>query len=173
MVSRPTIALQGKNKRMIMILMFFFFFNSLVVSIRVRLSSRLLLFLSFFSLLESRTPLPNLLFFFFFPRRQKKLTFSLLLFFSSATVSQECITAYNVLKLSKKYKYIIFKLSDDFKQIVIEDASTDKDWENFREKLVNSTTKSKSVSFFYGQNGWSLHPVFLKLSLPPLSKFEY
>ncbi|KAG6008498.1 cofilin, partial [Claviceps pusilla] len=63
---------------------------------------------------------------------------------SRATVSQECIEAYNDLKLSKKYKYIIFKLSDDFKQIVIEDASTDKDWENFREKLINSTTKSKS-----------------------------
>ncbi|KAG5952022.1 cofilin [Claviceps sorghi] len=63
---------------------------------------------------------------------------------SGATVSQDCITAYNDLKLSKKYKYIIFKLSDDFKQIVIEDASTDSDWENFREKLINSTTKSKS-----------------------------
>ncbi|KAG6096370.1 hypothetical protein E4U31_005479 [Claviceps sp. LM219 group G6] len=57
---------------------------------------------------------------------------------------RDCITAYNDLKLSKKYKFIIFKLSDDFKQIVIEDASTDGDWENFREKLINSTTKSKS-----------------------------
>jgi hypothetical protein len=63
-----------------------------------------------------------------------------------ATVSQECITAYNDLKLSKKYKYIIFKLSDNFKEIVIEEASSDNDWENFREKLINSTTKNKSVS---------------------------
>lgn len=63
-----------------------------------------------------------------------------------ATVSQDCITAYNDLKLSKKYKFIIFKLSDDFKQIVIEDASTEKDWDAFREKLINATTKSKSVS---------------------------
>ncbi|EFY96873.2 cofilin/tropomyosin-type actin-binding protein [Metarhizium robertsii ARSEF 23] len=61
-----------------------------------------------------------------------------------ATVSQECITAYNDLKLSKKYKYIIFKLSDDFKEIVIEEASDDKDWDNFREKLIKSTTKNKS-----------------------------
>lgn len=64
-----------------------------------------------------------------------------------ATVSQECITAYNDLKLSKKYKYIIFKLSDDFKEIVIEHASTDKDWDNFRENLVNATSKTKSVRY--------------------------
>ncbi|KAB5585970.1 cofilin/tropomyosin-type actin-binding protein [Coniochaeta sp. 2T2.1] len=63
---------------------------------------------------------------------------------SGATVSQECVTAYNELKLSKKYKYIIYKLSDDNKQIVVDEASDDKDWENFREKLINATTKSKS-----------------------------
>ncbi|OTB05364.1 hypothetical protein M426DRAFT_138718 [Hypoxylon sp. CI-4A] len=63
---------------------------------------------------------------------------------SGATVSQECITAYNDLKLAKKHKYIIFKLSDDNREIVVEEASDNKDWETFREKLVNATTKSKS-----------------------------
>ena len=64
---------------------------------------------------------------------------------SRANVSQECITTYNELKLSKKYKYIIYKLSDDYKQIVVEDASDDKDWDNFREKLINATCKTRSV----------------------------
>jgi cofilin len=63
---------------------------------------------------------------------------------SGATVTQECITAYNELKLNKKYKYIIYKLSDNFKEIVVEEASEDKDWDNFREKLVNATTKTRS-----------------------------
>ncbi|KAI0484199.1 hypothetical protein GGR56DRAFT_13630 [Xylariaceae sp. FL0804] len=63
---------------------------------------------------------------------------------SGATVSQECITAFNDLKLAKKYKYIVFKLSDDNREIVVEEASPEKDWEVFREKLVNATTKSKS-----------------------------
>jgi hypothetical protein len=62
----------------------------------------------------------------------------------SATVTQECITAYNELKLNKKYKYIVYKLSDNFKEIVVEEASEDKDWDNFREKLVNATTKTRS-----------------------------
>ncbi|KAI0125004.1 hypothetical protein BJ170DRAFT_597849 [Xylariales sp. AK1849] len=61
-----------------------------------------------------------------------------------ASVSEECITAFNDLKLAKKHKYIVFKLSDDNRQIVIEETSDDKDWENFREKLVNATHKSKS-----------------------------
>lgn len=63
----------------------------------------------------------------------------------SASVSQDCITAYNDLKLSKKYKYIIYKLTDDYKEIVVEEASADKDWDNFREKLINATSKSRSV----------------------------
>jgi len=62
---------------------------------------------------------------------------------SGANVSQECITAYNDLKLAKKYKYIIFKLSDDNKEIVVEHASSDKDWDNFREQLINATSKNK------------------------------
>jgi hypothetical protein len=49
------------------------------------------------------------------------------------------------LKLSKKYKYIIYKLSDDYKEIVVEEASADKDWETFREKLINATSKNKAV----------------------------
>ncbi|KAK7744693.1 cofilin [Diatrype stigma] len=56
----------------------------------------------------------------------------------------ECITAYNDLKLAKKYKYVIFKLSDDNREIAVEHASDSKDWEDFREKLVNATTKSKT-----------------------------
>jgi hypothetical protein len=62
-----------------------------------------------------------------------------------ASVAQECITAYNGLKLDKKYKYVIYKLSDDNKEIVVEEASADKDWDNFREKLINATSKSRSV----------------------------
>lgn len=63
---------------------------------------------------------------------------------SGATVSQECISAFNDLKLAKKYKYIIYKLSDNNREIVIEDSSSDGDWETFRQKLINATSKTKS-----------------------------
>lgn len=64
---------------------------------------------------------------------------------SGATVSPECVTAYNDLKLSKKYKYIIFKLSDDYKEIVVESTSDDgAEYDDFRQKLVDAQSKTKS-----------------------------
>ncbi|KAK3315149.1 hypothetical protein B0H66DRAFT_606054 [Apodospora peruviana] len=61
-----------------------------------------------------------------------------------ATVSQECIQAYNDLKLNKKYKYVIYKLSDDNKEIVVDSTGEDDDYDGFREKLINAKTKSKT-----------------------------
>jgi hypothetical protein len=64
---------------------------------------------------------------------------------SGATVNAECVTAYNDLKLNKKYKYVIFKLSDDNKEIVVESTSEDgPEYDDFRNKLINATSKSKS-----------------------------
>jgi len=63
---------------------------------------------------------------------------------SGVTVSPECISTFNDLKLAKKLKYIIFKLSDDYKEIVVEESSEDGDWDGFREKLVNAQSKSKT-----------------------------
>ncbi|KAK3387020.1 hypothetical protein B0H63DRAFT_541202 [Podospora didyma] len=57
----------------------------------------------------------------------------------------DSITAYNDLKLNKKYKYIIYKLDDANKNIVVDSTSEDgDDYESFRDKLVNATTKSKT-----------------------------
>lgn len=64
---------------------------------------------------------------------------------SGATVNAECVTAYNDLKLNKKYKYVIYKLSDDNKEIVVDSTSEDApEYEQFREKLINAQSKSKT-----------------------------
>lgn len=47
------------------------------------------------------------------------------------------------MKLGKDVKWIIFKISDDGKEIVVEEASTDKDYNTFRDKLVNAKSKNK------------------------------
>ena len=47
------------------------------------------------------------------------------------------------LKLGKKTKYIIYKLSDDYKEIVVEDKSTDGNWETFQNKLLNAKASHK------------------------------
>ncbi|KAH8205501.1 hypothetical protein TruAng_000407 [Truncatella angustata] len=56
----------------------------------------------------------------------------------------DCINAFNDLKLQKKFKYIIYKLSENNSEIVVEDASTNGDWEAFREKLISAQHKSKT-----------------------------
>jgi len=63
---------------------------------------------------------------------------------SGVVVAPECITKFNELKLSKKLKFIIYKLSDDYKQIVVEEGSENGDWEVFREKLINAQSKNKA-----------------------------
>jgi len=63
---------------------------------------------------------------------------------SGVTIAPECVSAFNDLKLSKKYKYIIYKLSDDYKQVVVEETSADADWDAFREKLITAQSKSKT-----------------------------
>ncbi|KAI1165859.1 cofilin [Nemania serpens] len=69
---------------------------------------------------------------------------------SGAIVSQDCITHFNNLKLEKKYRYIIYKLSDDNRQIVVEEASVDTNWENFRQKLLDAKSKTKSGAISSG-----------------------
>ncbi|KAK2772111.1 hypothetical protein FQN52_005692 [Onygenales sp. PD_12] len=60
---------------------------------------------------------------------------------SGVSVSRECMDAYDQLR-SRKLKWIIFKISDDKKDIVVEDSSTDTDYEAFRKQL-SETKDSK------------------------------
>ncbi|KAI9856566.1 MAG: cofilin [Vezdaea acicularis] len=61
---------------------------------------------------------------------------------SGVSVSPECINVFNELKLGKgTVKFIIYKLSDDYKEIVVEDSSQDTEYEVFREKLLSAKAK--------------------------------
>lgn len=59
-------------------------------------------------------------------------------------MAPDCITTFNELKLGKgTIKYIIYKMSDDYKEIVVEETGTDSDYEAFREKLLAAKSKTK------------------------------
>jgi hypothetical protein len=66
-----------------------------------------------------------------------------------AKVSPQVSEEFQKLKRSndknRLLRYIIFKLSDDYSEIEVEHAEPDSDWENFREKLLSATSKSKTV----------------------------
>ena len=63
---------------------------------------------------------------------------------SSVSVNPECVTKFNELKLGKQIKWIIYKLSDDQREIVVEEASSTADYEAFRKKLLDAKSKTKS-----------------------------
>jgi cofilin len=62
---------------------------------------------------------------------------------SGVSVAPECISTFNELKLGKSIKWIIYKISDDWKEIVVEESSTDPDYGTFRDKLLSAKSKDR------------------------------
>ena len=58
-------------------------------------------------------------------------------------MAPECISTFNELKLKKDLKYIIYKLSDDYKEIVVEETSTDPEWDKFQHKLKHAKSSHR------------------------------
>jgi len=62
---------------------------------------------------------------------------------SGLSVHPDCVTAFNELKLGRGGpKYIIYKISDDQKEIVVDEIGKEADYNVFREKLVAAKEKS-------------------------------
>ena len=76
------------------------------------------------------------------PRRTHRSNVHLLTH-RSVSVSPECISTFNELKLGKDIKWIIYKISDDWKEIVVEETSTKADYNEFRDKLLNAKSKDR------------------------------
>lgn len=59
------------------------------------------------------------------------------------SVNPECVSAFNELKLGRGGpKYIIYKISDDQKEIVVDEKGSEADYDVFREKLLEKKEKS-------------------------------
>lgn len=59
------------------------------------------------------------------------------------SVHPDCVSAFNDLKLHKGgAKYIIYKISDDQKEVVVEEVGKDQDYNVFREKLTAAKEKN-------------------------------
>jgi len=59
------------------------------------------------------------------------------------TVNPECVTVFNDLKLGRGGpKYIIYKISDDQKEIVVDEVGKEADYDTFREKLISKKEKT-------------------------------
>ncbi|KAI9499289.1 hypothetical protein BDB00DRAFT_227807 [Zychaea mexicana] len=72
---------------------------------------------------------------------------------SGVAVNQECLDLYQEFKLRKKYKYIVFKLSDDNKEIVVEKTAEDATYDQFLECLPADEPRYAVYDFDYEKVG--------------------
>lgn len=68
---------------------------------------------------------------------------------SGVAVADESLQAFNDLKLGKKHKFIIYKLNESKTEIVVEETSTDADYDAFLEKLPENDCKYAIYDFEY------------------------
>ncbi|CAK7897940.1 cofilin [[Candida] anglica] len=72
---------------------------------------------------------------------------------SGVAVADESVSAFNDLKLGKKFKFVIFALNDKKTSIVVEETSTDADYDAFLEKLPENECKYAVYDFEYEIGG--------------------
>ncbi|CAE6486765.1 unnamed protein product [Rhizoctonia solani] len=72
---------------------------------------------------------------------------------SGVGVSSACQDAYQELKLGKKKKYVIFKLSEDMKQIVVDKTSDDPSYETFVKDLPEDEPRWAVYDVQYEKSG--------------------
>ncbi|KAI9316399.1 hypothetical protein BX666DRAFT_236525 [Dichotomocladium elegans] len=72
---------------------------------------------------------------------------------SGVGVNDQCVELYNEFKLRKKYKYIIFKLSDDHREIVVEKAAETGGYDDFLACLPESEPRYAVFDFEYEKPG--------------------
>lgn len=68
-------------------------------------------------------------------------------------VADESLAAFNDLKLGKKHKFVIFALNDKKTEIVVDETSTDTDYDAFLEKLPENECKYAIYDFEYEIGG--------------------
>ncbi|GAA5843091.1 hypothetical protein JCM3766R1_005234 [Sporobolomyces carnicolor] len=68
---------------------------------------------------------------------------------SGVVVNDSCISAYQELKLGKKSKFVIFKLADNMKEIVVDKVSESSDYEEFISGLPETGCRWAVYDFEY------------------------
>jgi len=68
---------------------------------------------------------------------------------SGVGLGPNCVPTYEELKLKKTHQFIIFKLSDDKKSIVVDESSSAAGWDQFVERLPETDCRYAVYDFSY------------------------
>ncbi|KAL0058236.1 cofilin [Marasmius tenuissimus] len=91
---------------------------------------------------------------------------------SGVSVHDECVQSYQELKLSKKLKYIIYKLNDNNTQIVVEKKSDSKDYEDFIGDLPETECRWAVYDFEFSKDGGTRNKLCFFAWSPDNSKIK-
>ncbi|CAM0139252.1 unnamed protein product [Umbelopsis sp. WA50703] len=75
---------------------------------------------------------------------------------SGVAVNDACVEIFQELKLRHKYKYIIFKMADDLKEIVVEKSAEKAEYSDFLSELPESEPRYAIYDFEYEKPGEGL-----------------
>jgi len=93
---------------------------------------------------------------------------------SGVAVSDECVTKYQELKLGHSLKYIIYKLSDDLREIVVDKAAgAEATYEQFQKDLPDNDCRYAVYDFEYiAEDGGPRNKILFVLWAPDSAKVK-
>ncbi|KAE8211213.1 hypothetical protein CF319_g4581 [Tilletia indica] len=86
---------------------------------------------------------------------------------SGVALNPACIESFQELKLGKKYKFVTFRISDDKKEIIVDNKSNDADWDNFVSNLPESECRWAVYDFNFEKEGEGQRNKILFVSWAP------
>ncbi|KXS13008.1 actin depolymerizing protein [Gonapodya prolifera JEL478] len=91
---------------------------------------------------------------------------------SGVDVDSECLNVFQDLKLKKKYAYIVYKLSDDMKQIVIDQAVEKGTYEEFIKSLPKDDCRWAVYDFVYNTSDGERHKILFYSWSPDTARIK-
>ncbi|KAJ3513689.1 hypothetical protein NLJ89_g2803 [Agrocybe chaxingu] len=86
---------------------------------------------------------------------------------SGVGVSDQCLTAFQDLKLKKKFKYIIFNLNKELTEIVVEKTSDNQSYDDFLSELPETECRWVIYDFEFEKEGGGKRNKIIFLSWSP------
>lgn len=92
---------------------------------------------------------------------------------SEISVSDQCLKEYQKLKLRKKYKYIIYKLSENYKSIIVDKTQEHSTYDDFIDQLPAEAPRYAVYNFDCEKSGEDQRSRIVFLSwIPEKSKIK-
>eukprot|EP01086_Lenisia_limosa_P010135 TRINITY_DN34091_c0_g1_i1.p2 TRINITY_DN34091_c0_g1~~TRINITY_DN34091_c0_g1_i1.p2 ORF type:complete len:146 (-),score=60.19 TRINITY_DN34091_c0_g1_i1:86-502(-) len=93
---------------------------------------------------------------------------------SGAGVSDECVTAFQELKLSHSLRYVVFKLNDDFSEVIVEKKGENRscEYSEFTDNLPEADCRYAIYDYEYDFEGGKRSKILFVVWAPDAAKIK-